>query len=89
MALDAAFAKGANVQSVDPLYENDAYTNIIRKRYYMYVSPKSLRSEAIGTSLVSMQSLDPSRLRRLNYQATLACAPWIDWLRAACSVYGM
>jgi hypothetical protein len=35
MVLDAAFVKGPNVQSVDPLDENGADTNIIRKRYYM------------------------------------------------------
>jgi hypothetical protein len=83
MVFGAAFAKGPNVQSIDPLDGNDADTSSIRKRYYMCVSPKYLRSEAIGTSLDSTRSLDPSRLRHLNYQVTLACAPWIDWLRGA------
>jgi hypothetical protein len=40
MVLDAALAEGPNVQNVGPFDDNDAGTDVLRSRYFIYVPGK-------------------------------------------------
>jgi hypothetical protein len=83
--LDEAIAEGSNVQNVGPFDDNDAGTDVLRTRYFIYVPVKYAR-------IILEQSLTPrqdwERLGGAIFadNAADACAAFIDWMRATCTV---
>jgi hypothetical protein len=83
--LEAAFAVGPDVSTVGPYGENDDGTEVLRTRNYMYVPPKYVPI-LLAHSLTPREAWTRVRGAIVADQATVACAPLLDWLRIACTL---
>lgn len=83
--LDALFDGGPDVEVVGPYAANEVGTELIRTRNVMFVPPRYIPT-LLGQSLTPRQAY----LRLVGAVRTdgfeLACAPLLDYLRAACTL---
>ena len=85
VVLDAAFAVGPDVASIGPYANGDAGTDVIRTRQYMYCPAKYVHL-FLEHRLTPRQAWERVVGAITNDGAAVACAPLVNWIRAACTI---